>query len=133
MQQSEITIAPKNSSIKIEQARDRLRILRARVCAHFANRSTNTAHINPSSPPFFSPQRALLSTQSRLAGRTSTCQHVLPTQLSPILSVAMDGSGETQSGWSRQSHHPVAAIFIHAGAGYHSTTNERIHLSACAE
>ncbi|OIW27240.1 N-terminal nucleophile aminohydrolase [Coniochaeta ligniaria NRRL 30616] len=26
---------------------------------------------------------------------------------------------------------PVAAIFIHAGAGYHSTTNEKIHLEAC--
>ena len=28
---------------------------------------------------------------------------------------------------------PVSAIFIHAGAGYHSTTNERIHLAACSE
>ncbi|KAI2616265.1 N-terminal nucleophile aminohydrolase [Hypoxylon sp. NC1633] len=28
---------------------------------------------------------------------------------------------------------PVAAIFIHAGAGYHSTVNERIHLEACSE
>lgn len=25
----------------------------------------------------------------------------------------------------------VSAIFVHAGAGYHSTTNEHIHLSAC--
>lgn len=28
---------------------------------------------------------------------------------------------------------PVGAIFIHAGAGYHSTTNERVHLAACSE
>ncbi|KAI0140474.1 nucleophile aminohydrolase [Xylariaceae sp. FL1272] len=28
---------------------------------------------------------------------------------------------------------PVAAIFIHAGAGYHSTANEHIHLEACAD
>jgi taspase (threonine aspartase 1) len=28
---------------------------------------------------------------------------------------------------------PVAAIFIHAGAGYHSTTNEKVHLQACNE
>ncbi|ETS85660.1 hypothetical protein PFICI_03685 [Pestalotiopsis fici W106-1] len=27
----------------------------------------------------------------------------------------------------------VAAIFIHAGAGYHSTTNERLHLDACSD
>ncbi|CAG8952419.1 hypothetical protein HYFRA_00001166 [Hymenoscyphus fraxineus] len=26
---------------------------------------------------------------------------------------------------------PVCAIFVHAGAGYHSTTNEHIHLGAC--
>ncbi|KAI1748281.1 nucleophile aminohydrolase [Xylaria castorea] len=28
---------------------------------------------------------------------------------------------------------PVAAIFIHAGAGYHSTANEEHHLKACSE
>lgn len=27
----------------------------------------------------------------------------------------------------------VAAIFIHAGAGYHSLANERLHLDACSE
>jgi hypothetical protein len=27
----------------------------------------------------------------------------------------------------------VAAIFIHAGAGYHSTANEHLHLKACSE
>ncbi|KAI1843230.1 hypothetical protein JX265_012196 [Neoarthrinium moseri] len=27
----------------------------------------------------------------------------------------------------------VAAIFIHAGAGYHSTANERLHLDACSD
>ncbi|KAI2622589.1 nucleophile aminohydrolase [Xylaria nigripes] len=31
--------------------------------------------------------------------------------------------------WSK----PVAAIFIHAGAGYHSTANEEHHLKACSE
>lgn len=28
---------------------------------------------------------------------------------------------------------PVAAIFVHAGAGYHSTTNEQFHLGACSD
>ncbi|KAM7209483.1 Nucleophile aminohydrolase [Naviculisporaceae sp. PSN 640] len=28
---------------------------------------------------------------------------------------------------------PVAAIFIHAGAGFHSLGNEKVHLDACAE
>ena len=27
----------------------------------------------------------------------------------------------------------VCAIFVHAGAGYHSVQNEKIHLSACEE
>ena len=27
----------------------------------------------------------------------------------------------------------ISAIFVHAGAGYHSTTNEHIHLGACNE
>ncbi|OBT73603.1 hypothetical protein VF21_07322 [Pseudogymnoascus sp. 05NY08] len=46
----------------------------------------------------------------------------------------MDGAGEKRPpGLTRQSHAPVAAIFVHAGAGYHSTTNEKIHLAACAD
>ncbi|KLU89440.1 asparaginase [Magnaporthiopsis poae ATCC 64411] len=28
---------------------------------------------------------------------------------------------------------PVAAVFVHAGAGYHSHTNESLHLQACAD
>ncbi|KAK0741021.1 nucleophile aminohydrolase [Schizothecium vesticola] len=28
---------------------------------------------------------------------------------------------------------PLGAVFIHAGAGYHSTANEKIHLEACSE
>ena len=27
----------------------------------------------------------------------------------------------------------TAAVFVHAGAGYHSVQNERIHLEACSE
>ena len=46
------------------------------------------------------------------------------------VNMVLDGPME----WSqRRSKAPVAAIFIHAGAGYHSTTNEKVHLEACAE
>ena len=48
----------------------------------------------------------------------------------------MDGSSSDKRGggaWARHTHPPVGAIFVHAGAGYHSTTNEHIHLGACAE
>lgn len=36
--------------------------------------------------------------------------------------------------WRRRGgSKPVTAIFIHAGAGYHSISNEQIHLEACSE
>jgi taspase, threonine aspartase, 1 len=44
---------------------------------------------------------------------------------------AIDGAGDKQFSASRSAS--VAAIFVHAGAGYHSTTNEHVHLSACKE
>ncbi|TVY81487.1 Threonine aspartase [Lachnellula suecica] len=46
---------------------------------------------------------------------------------------AMDGATEKflKQGQNFPSRPQVAAIFVHAGAGYHSTTNEHIHLGAC--
>jgi hypothetical protein len=47
---------------------------------------------------------------------------------------AMDGSTERQSSKKTKQKAPVvAAIYVHAGAGYHSTTNEHLHLEACAK
>lgn len=47
----------------------------------------------------------------------------------------VDGAGEktTRKSPRSQTDTHVCAIFVHAGAGYHSTTNEHIHLSACNE
>ncbi|KAG9245538.1 nucleophile aminohydrolase [Calycina marina] len=47
-------------------------------------------------------------------------------QFSPI----MDGPSERRVP-KQQTGPCVSAIFVHAGAGYHSTTNEHIHLGAC--
>jgi taspase, threonine aspartase, 1 len=44
---------------------------------------------------------------------------------------AIDGTEDKRFGASLSAS--VAAIFVHAGAGYHSTTNEHIHLRACKE
>lgn len=44
----------------------------------------------------------------------------------------MDGTVDRILGRSPKPEH-VASIFVHAGAGYHSTTNEHIHLAACNE
>lgn len=36
--------------------------------------------------------------------------------------------------WGKRAKLPhVSAVFIHAGAGYHSIANEHIHLGACSE
>lgn len=48
----------------------------------------------------------------------------------PALTAWLDGGADRKG---RRWKPPVAAIFIHAGAGYHSTANERIHLQACSE
>ncbi|KAK3320936.1 nucleophile aminohydrolase [Cercophora scortea] len=41
--------------------------------------------------------------------------------------------GTSEKIWKRGPKPPVAAIFIHAGAGYHSIANEKVHLEACSE
>lgn len=48
---------------------------------------------------------------------------------------AMDGSTDRLFARSQkvQNSSNVSSIFVHAGAGYHSTTNEHIHLGACNE
>jgi taspase (threonine aspartase 1) len=51
-----------------------------------------------------------------------------PTKIGGLV---MDGAEDKRFGGSKSP--AVAAIFVHAGAGYHSTTNEHIHLSACKE
>ncbi|KAK4644731.1 hypothetical protein QC761_307480 [Podospora bellae-mahoneyi] len=52
---------------------------------------------------------------------------------SPELSPISSGDGAADRVWRRKQPQPVAAIFIHAGAGYHSVANEHVHLSACSE
>ncbi|KAI8956948.1 N-terminal nucleophile aminohydrolase [Daldinia sp. FL1419] len=44
--------------------------------------------------------------------------------------VSMDGAMDR---WGKRKRFPVAAIFIHAGAGYHSVANEGLHMEACSE
>ncbi|KAI0025058.1 nucleophile aminohydrolase [Xylariomycetidae sp. FL0641] len=43
---------------------------------------------------------------------------------------SLDGASDITNHRSRP---PTAAIFIHAGAGYHSVANERVHLEACSQ
>ncbi|KAK0747695.1 nucleophile aminohydrolase [Apiosordaria backusii] len=54
---------------------------------------------------------------------------------SPELSPISSGDRTIDRVWRRGARQPqpVAAIFIHAGAGYHSVANEQVHLNACSE
>ncbi|KAK8130736.1 asparaginase [Apiospora kogelbergensis] len=56
--------------------------------------------------------------------------HNARTVLHPAQGAWLDGGADRTS---RRMKPPVAAIFIHAGAGYHSTANERVHLQACSD
>ena len=48
-----------------------------------------------------------------------------------------DGALETQSVPTSSKRErrggDICAIFVHAGAGYHSLQNEEVHLGACSE
>ncbi|THV54326.1 hypothetical protein BGAL_0029g00200 [Botrytis galanthina] len=57
----------------------------------------------------------------------------MQTNRMPAMSLdpVMDGSADTRRPRPAQPQPCVSAIFVHAGAGYHSTTNEHIHLGAC--
>ncbi|KAI1327599.1 nucleophile aminohydrolase [Xylariaceae sp. FL0255] len=46
---------------------------------------------------------------------------------------ALDGTTDKLNKRWKSVRHPTAAVFIHAGAGYHSVINERVHLEACSE
>lgn len=57
--------------------------------------------------------------------------YAIPHTIKHLSGPTMDGAGEKTS--ASNQPHPVAAIFVHVGAGYHSSTNEHIHLDACRE
>jgi hypothetical protein len=65
-----------------------------------------------------------------------------PTHPSPAQFVAEDKLGVGADGTvdrlikkrtSADDQRPSMAIFIHAGAGYHSLQNENVHLTMCAK
>lgn len=106
---------------RLDHARTCFRIIRSRVHDYVRNTNTSLTQIISRPFPGYKEQRVLGYIRLQAS----------PPR--PALGAAMDGAGEKRPGLNRQSHAPVAAIFVHAGAGYHSTTNEKIHLAACAE
>ncbi|KAL8827039.1 MAG: hypothetical protein Q9170_007172 [Blastenia crenularia] len=60
-----------------------------------------------------------------------------PAKLNNLAGLDVDGPAELEPGpihtRRRRLGGDVCAIFVHAGAGYHSVQNERIHLQACEQ
>lgn len=96
--------------------------------------------------PFRRSQKDILYHISAPSDQQDQCPR-LPESIPPRVNLApiepsiapfnpvMDGTGDRLLGRGQKSQSPanVSAIFVHAGAGYHSTTNEHLHLGACNE
>lgn len=125
MQPSDQSTRDLPKSTKAGVARSQLRKLRQTLKTSFCKHQLKPIEIIPSPfpsrPESWKPLTAAPSTpresRSHITDFTST----------------MDGPTDRLFRRSHQSNQQgnVAAIFVHAGAGYHSTTNEHIHLGAC--
>ncbi|PQE05187.1 threonine aspartase protein [Rutstroemia sp. NJR-2017a BBW] len=131
MQQRQISQA-KNSqpqqsqlSTKIDIARERFRQFRRDFILSIGKSQQSKIEITTS--PFFSNP----DPWSIFPPTSSKTPFYQPRQMSSASShrPVMDGPAEPRR--PRQPQPGVSAIFVHAGAGYHSTTNEHIHLGAC--
>lgn len=73
--------------------------------------------------------------QTALQASTSVTVNAFLKPSAPLTMPIMDGTAEKRgkSHKLKKQEPQISAIFVHAGAGYHSTTNEHLHLSACAK
>ena len=129
MQQAALFRQDSQLSTKLGSARTRLRDFRKNLSTSFRKASKNTVET------FSSPSQGDLPECSRLFSSGPPIL-TLPMEdsVAGSFSSIMDGATEkmfrkSQSSQARPAN--VAAVFVHAGAGYHSTTNEHIHLGAC--
>jgi taspase (threonine aspartase 1) len=130
-----------NLQAKLDNARDRFRRIGYTIQRPF--RSPKTCNIrdlileesivNPYIHPTCSSTLSLFSRPHW--ENLEAMEPPLPAASDGNIASAMDGIVEKRSGKTRGSgmSQPVSAIFVHAGAGYHSITNERVHLAACSE
>ncbi|KAF5870252.1 putative threonine aspartase protein [Botrytis fragariae] len=117
---------------KIDIARERLRQLR-RELSNLSNplRKFQKYNIEIIPSPFLDCEGPW-SGSPPLMAPTPFYQNMQTSRM-PAMSFdpVMDGSADTRRLRPAQPQPCVSAIFVHAGAGYHSTTNEHIHLGAC--
>jgi len=129
MQQGALFRQDSQLSTKLGSARTRLRAFRKNLSTSFRKASKNTVET------FTSPYRVDLPECSQLfSSEPPVLTFPMEESVADSFSSIMDGATEkmfrtSQSSQLRPAN--IAAIFVHAGAGYHSTTNEHIHLGAC--
>lgn len=121
---------------KLEKVWNRVQRLRRGIKHPFWKIEQSTIEILPS--PFNSSQNSPYETDPNEPALSTayfkTNENIgrgTPRTIRKFIGSTMDGAGEKWFASNRP--HPVAAIFVHAGAGYHSSTNEHIHLGACRE
>jgi taspase (threonine aspartase 1) len=120
---------PKNiSSSKTSNTRDRIRQIRRSIF-----RKTQKPDLEIVSSPFIDTHIEWMR-RSHDSEADLELLDLIETHSITSSNHIMDGATErmfrrSQMSQSRQPQ--VSAIFVHAGAGYHSTTNEHMHLGAC--
>jgi taspase (threonine aspartase 1) len=118
------------TSVKNSTPRERLRHIRQEVINSFRKSPKADHNITSSS----TEQDSTSSVDSTLPIAPFSSPSTSLDNRQPSI---MDGPHDRLFGRGQrtQTQNPinVSAIFVHAGAGYHSTTNEHIHLSACNE
>jgi taspase (threonine aspartase 1) len=115
-------------STKLGTARSHLRKFRQNISNSFRKSQKTAVKIVPS--PFGGSQLECAQLASAPPVLTFPFQESVADSFSSI----MDGATERmfrKNQLSQAQPVNVSAIFVHAGAGYHSTTNEHIHLGAC--
>ncbi|KAL8346435.1 hypothetical protein RB601_003855 [Gaeumannomyces tritici] len=106
---------------------------------------------SPNSPPASQADNPPVEAPN---GVTSSCERTTPVvpncALTPVTTTSGDSSvgseaeidgifstpnfgGNAALDYIYKKKKPVAAVFVHAGAGYHSHINEHLHLQACAD
>ena len=107
--------------------------------------SVSEQEVNMTSPPGRSEMSGRVATIDRIDSTSDDVDDISDasqpvisaTESMPARGRAAPGTGTTDRVIRRQNgpsqRGPVAAIFVHAGAGFHSVQNEKIHLKACSE
>lgn len=118
-----------HTSTKLHSAKERLRRLRRGIINPFRRSTDHTSILGMpfvNSPDQWSDSLHISST---------TPPHLSSDSSAASFSRIMDGTNEKtlKKNQILQGRPYVSSIFVHAGAGYHSTTNEHIHLGACNE